>query len=744
MPTTTMNKQEFLSMMDRINTGGQTALVEEKKQALKALFDAINDRSIDTRDKMEWDTSDPTHPYSTGLSQTYSDKLLNVIKNNPNVFGRFDSFDAVGITGPEMAKFLTEVLKKQSELLLAAPPPMLDVEDTKLAAMETEAKKVRQEAADAVAKLEASTKDAREQAAKNVEEKQSIFDDLTQEKLSRKQQELIALEDHKRQADLIQALEEKCRGLTDRIQDQRETMVDKNTFIEVCRQSIQELTDKNIQLEKDKENYKEPYQKGQELKKEKISLKKEIEEIRKVNPTSPRLKLRSEWLEYIDKELVKVADGIMSYENLDQEVTLNLRKIKEMEEKITFFSSEKDRAEEELEKHRKQLGLEIDNLRAAKELQDKIRSFIDDTRAKLTQLPAKIANAENEKSIALEEQKKADGNLPALRDSLKKADEQVDLYAIIKQKKEELKTTRNDLDSAIKATPADYKKIKALKGKYETLLQDLKKNLELRNETATDENKATPLRPPLTRAVSSYSTEKANLVVEIGTSLHSGFKREIVTDKKRIGEIIKETQPGANAIGNAGSSHYLHAALLPDEIQVSSQAFSDKDDVVIRQDKTKEVVVNARGNLTPQQKQLAAIEAAKMYAINYNGTDIPEIRGEDAVMSSMMHAALLKFLPEVAKNKIKNFTPGSGLDYGYFSSMRNKAKEENFIKEQLKGMDTHVAEALDVVNDRRKQRELIKKDEGKIQQDSTLNNSEKEAKLEQIQPKEGQSGTYRR
>lgn len=307
----------------------------------------------------------------------------------------------------------------------------------------------------------------------------------------------------------------------------------------------------------------------------------------------------------------------------------------------------------------------------------------------------------------------------------------------IKAANQEVIDKKKELQALVDDPNATSDQIKAKTAQYEASIAKLDKFVKEYNALSTTTESVLTPKPALTRAVSTHSTQKATLVVEVGTSPNSGFKREIVTDRKRIGEIIKETNSGASAIGNASSGHYLHAALLPDEIQVSSQQFkAGKNNqpaaVVIRQDNTKEVVVNASGDeLTLRQKQLAAIEAAKMYAINYNGTDIPEIRGTDPEMSSMMHAALLKFLPEMAKNKIKNYTPDSKTpEYGTFS--RDASKNDAFIEEQLSGVDQNVKEALQVVQNRHKQKEIESK--GKVIISEGQNATEEDQKTTQLRP----------
>lgn len=283
--------------------------------------------------------------------------------------------------------------------------------------------------------------------------------------------------------------------------------------------------------------------------------------------------------------------------------------------------------------------------------------------------------------------------LEAKRQELAK---RLDLIKKIEAEAQEMNKHRVLLQSAIADPNADKNRLRKTMDDYNLSVEKLNKSLPAYNQDAIHDHKIAPPVPPPTRELSTARIA-ANWTVQVGIGL-DGIGHGVCTGKAQISQLVKLAQTMANSAmtlmnAGVGSIDIRRAALLETEIPYSVCNYEQGNDpnkpstLLVIQHQEHNKVTDCSNNLDPTQKRSAALEMAKMYAINYQRGPV-QINGKDPAMAGMLHAALLTLLPGV---EIRNYVAGHGNKPSWHE--RNRS----FINRHLSGFEKELESAAATV-----------------------------------------------
>ncbi len=244
----------------------------------------------------------------------------------------------------------------------------------------------------------------------------------------------------------------------------------------------------------------------------------------------------------------------------------------------------------------------------------------------------------------------------------------IDIVDRIRAEAQRMSQCRKELQKTIAAESAGPGDLKKAMTDYNAAVTLLNKSLSDYNRQARNDYKIFPPVSPPTRELSTARIA-ANWSVQIGVD-GNGIGHGICTDKEQINRLTLlagKASPVPSTLMNGGTdpvkssgadaAPIRRAALLETEIPYSVRNYEfgkDKNKpalLLVIQHREHNKVTDCSTNLDLDQKRTAALEMAKMYAINYQEGPV-QIRGEDPEMAAMLHAALLVLLPGV---EIKNY-----------------------------------------------------------------------------------------
>lgn len=233
----------------------------------------------------------------------------------------------------------------------------------------------------------------------------------------------------------------------------------------------------------------------------------------------------------------------------------------------------------------------------------------------------------------------------------------------IRNEAQQMKACREELQNAIAAQTTNLDALNKAMTDYNAAVKTLNESLSAYNRHASDARKISPPVSPPTRELSTARIA-ANWTVQVGVD-SNGIGHGICTDKDqitRLTQLAEVRSSVATTLMNSGTAAVptRRAALLETEIPYSVRNYTAGKDqnqpasLLVIQHQEHNKVTDCSTNLDLDQKRMAALEMAKMYAINYQEGPV-QIRGEDPKMAAMLHAALLMLIPGV---EIKNYVSG--------------------------------------------------------------------------------------
>lgn len=280
--------------------------------------------------------------------------------------------------------------------------------------------------------------------------------------------------------------------------------------------------------------------------------------------------------------------------------------------------------------------------------------------------------------------------LDALLDSLTIIDR-------IRAEAQRMKECRKKLQNAVAAQTANLGDLNTTMTAYNAAVKTLNESLSDYNRHASDVRRIAPLISPPTREPSTARIA-ANWTVQVGVD-SNGIGHGICTGKDqitRLTQLAEVRSSVATTIMNSGTAAVLihRAALLETEIPYSVRNYPAGADpkkpasLLVIQHREHNKVTDCSTNLDLTQKRSAALEMAKMYAINYQEGPV-QIRGEDPQMAAMLHAALLTLLPDV---KIRNYVAGDATTPSCKPSWHER--NSSFIRRHLPAAKEALEEAI--------------------------------------------------
>lgn len=313
----------------------------------------------------------------------------------------------------------------------------------------------------------------------------------------------------------------------------------------------------------------------------------------------------------------------------------------------------------------------------------------------------------------------------------------------IKKEKAEVEQNKVQLEVALSANPIRLPSIKTAIERYESSLNKL--NQSIQDYNAVPNNTYPIVLPKLTpfRRISTAKVNIANLSVQLGTD-SQGLTHQLLREDASVSEVTPKVTSQHTAVRShkKGRAGILRAAVAEKELVIATlvepkgEIVTDTGKIMLSQNASGKVT-DLSENLSRPQKQKAAIAMAKMYALNYSGKGAIEITGEDKVMASMIHAALLKLLPDVVD--IHNFVIDAEYPQYRVTSFKTSTNDA-FVKKHLKGNEvqlTEIAQEVKLARAAAEKRLKAQEEVNKNYSNRLVGNTPKAEALYKVASKEG-------